>query len=138
MEAHKITVMLNMSAKEHVRACEGIVGLEPHDTSEFSGLVYNSIIFGRLFIGGGFVFQMTTQQVYDRNMWLMLKDTAGARFHTLLHSQFKSYPYYIPVHYGDISLVLSRDGLNIFSRGSCNIFFVNNVNAWYKLVDWSS
>lgn len=94
--------------------------LNPEDP--MGGVMYSSKVFGNVYIGDGIIFIESCNMIWDRNMLLMFKDTATARFHTLFaieHRSFHKYDKQHPVNpvnayevYGLIepisSLLLSR------------------------------
>lgn len=128
-DCHKVTILLNLHSSEHTRAAEGSQDVTIYASATFSGIKYKSSIFGDLLIGGGFVFQPNIAQIYDRNMWLMLKDTAGGRFQTLLHIQYKKYPNYHPSHMGIILDVLSKGDELIIKYGQKAYSVIKLVEA---------
>lgn len=54
------------------------------------GVKYNAKVFGDVYIGDGIIFIESCNMIWDRNMLLMFKDTATARFHTLFANEHRT------------------------------------------------
>lgn len=55
------------------------------------GVKYKSKVFGEVYIGDGIIFIESCNMIWDRNMLLMFKDTATARFHTLFAIEHRTF-----------------------------------------------
>lgn len=108
MEAHFGTILLNLTKAELHRLAENNSDFDIKETANFTGVIFKTVNFGDLLIGGGFVISMSTGQVYDRTMWLMVKDLLGGRLQVLLHCQYKTYPSYRPDHYQTVLDILKE------------------------------
>lgn len=61
-------------------------------------MIYNSVIWDKCYIRDNIIYLINYNWIMDRNMLLMIKDTATARFHTLLSmetSHSSDYDYYM-------------------------------------------
>lgn len=72
-------------------------------------------LFGSVIVGAGVVFLVSENRFLDRNMLLMVKDVALARFQTLANIKTRSFPPYEPEHYQTI-LNLYRSGDSLLQR----------------------
>lgn len=108
MEVHFATILLNLTKRELHNLADNNPLFEIKETPRFTGVVFKTTNMGDLLIGGGFVVSMATGQVYDRTMWLMMKDLLGGRLQVLLHCQYKVYPSYKPDHYQTIVDIINE------------------------------
>nr|QRW41849.1 MAG: RNA-dependent RNA polymerase [Merida virus] len=99
---HQIVLMMNSSTESEGEGLGKTFGLKfdwrdgnPAFVGELSDL-------GKVFICNGVLIFDRSGQSLDRDMTLMVKDLAGGRFQTLIHSEFKEAPAYPTSHYKNI------------------------------------
>lgn len=117
MESHLATILLNLTKREIHKLADNNPLFEVKETENFTGVIFKTVNYGDLLIGGGFVISMTTGQVFDRTMWLMVKDLLGGRLQVLLHCQYKVYPSYKPDHYQTVVDIIKEGDELIRAHG---------------------
>lgn len=99
LESLKLSWLMNASTEyelEELRKLIHFSYLKPEQKR--LGVSYQSKIFGKVSVSGGFVYLEKINMIWDRNMLLMFKDTSTARFHTLFAIQHRPFDHYYRDH----------------------------------------
>nr|UYE93948.1 MAG: putative RNA-dependent RNA polymerase [Ohlsdorf virus] len=99
LELIKISWILNATTVYERDSLQESVGFTYLNNGEKQGgVMYDSKVFGKVYLGGGVLYFQDINMLWDRNMLLMFKDTSTARFHTLFAIQHRYQDKYISDH----------------------------------------
>lgn len=116
---HLITLALNCTTEDEASNINKLLGSESiHNKKTGFFFTKQHQKLGTIVIGGGFMWCKNGNQLLDRNMVLMTKDTLGGRFQTLLHSEFKIRPKYPGRHYEEIHALFQSGDALLLEGGS--------------------
>lgn len=122
LDALKITWILNASTKYELDSLKKHLPLSfLNEKDHKMGISYQSAIFGQIYIGPGIIYIPKINMLWDRNMLLLYKDTATARFHTLFAIQHRQFFRYHPSHY-QLQVELYKIGDEILAHDTVSGF----------------
>nr|UQS95365.1 MAG: RNA-dependent RNA polymerase [Lantra virus] len=119
LETLNITWILNATSTYELENLQETLKLKTKkykDNTKIS--IYDSGFFGEVQIGYDFVWFKRDNILLDRNMLLMLKDTATARFHTLMAIEFRETTDYATDHYDSV-LSMYKAGDRLLEKFGC-------------------
>nr|WOE89356.1 L [Cambodia Anopheles rhabdovirus] [Cambodia Anopheles rhabdovirus] len=114
-----ITLALNCATDEEMSNIKKLLGCEANKIGDDDYLfIWHQRDLGRIICVGGFCWFELHSQLMDRNMCLMIKDSYGGRFQTMMHIQYKQYPEYDEGHWNSLSDLFQAGDKMLLRYGS--------------------